>query len=68
MFNKPLQQKYGRQRKLNYRYISIPSVFSLAKKVELIAKTPELWSHQGSVMAEYSVWGQSRGVRYKGNI
>ena len=43
MFNKPLQQKYGRQRKLNYRYTSIPSVFSLAKKVELIAKTPELW-------------------------
>ena len=25
MFNKPLQQKYGRQRKLNYRYTSIPS-------------------------------------------
>ena len=26
MFNKPLQQKYGRQRKLNYRYTSIPSI------------------------------------------
>ena len=38
MFNKPLQQKYGRPRKLNYRYTSIPSVFSLAKKVELILK------------------------------
>ena len=28
MFNKPLDQKYGRQRKLNYRYTSISSVFS----------------------------------------
>ena len=46
LFNK----KYGRQRKLNYRYTSIPSVFSLAKKVELIAKTPELWSRHRSVM------------------
>ena len=38
MFNKPLQQKYGRQRKLNYT--SIPS-----EKLELIAKTPELPGH-----------------------
>ena len=38
MFNKPLQQKYGRQRKLNYRYTSIPSVFSLAKKLNLLLK------------------------------
>ena len=38
MSNKPLQQKYGRQRKLNYRYTSIPSVFSLAKKLNLLLK------------------------------
>ena len=50
MFNKPLQQKYGRQRKLNYRYTSIPSVVQLGEKVELIAKTPELWSRHRSVM------------------
>ena len=38
MFNKPRQQKYGRQRKLNYT--SIPSAFSLAKnKVEFMSKT-----------------------------
>ena len=36
MFNKPLQQKYGRQRKLNYT--SIPSAFSLAKKLYLLLK------------------------------
>ena len=46
MFNKPLQQKYGRPRKLNYRYTSI----QLGEKVELIAKTPELWSRHRSVM------------------
>ena len=56
MFNKPLQQKYGRQRKLNYRYTSIPSVVQLGEKVELIAKTPE------RSCVEYSVWRQSRGV------
>ena len=51
MFNKPLQQKFGHQHKLNYWYTSIPSVFSLiGKKVELIAKTPELWSRHGSVI------------------
>ena len=44
MFNKPLQRKYGRPRKLNYRYIQ------LGEKVELIAKTPELWSRHRSVM------------------
>ena len=39
MFNKPLQQKYGRQRKLNYWYTSIPSIsIQLGEKVELIAK------------------------------
>ena len=38
MFNKPLQQKYGRQRKLNYRYTSIPSAFSFAKKLNLLLK------------------------------
>ena len=36
MFNKPLQQKYGRQRKLNYT--SIPSAFSLAKNLNLLLK------------------------------
>ena len=36
MFNKPVQQKYGRQRKLNYT--SIPSAFSLAKKLNLLLK------------------------------
>ena len=58
MFNKPLQQKYGRPRKLNFRYTSI----QLGEKVELIAKTPELWSRHRSVMCEYSVWGQSLDV------
>ena len=38
MFNKPLQQNYGRQRKLNYRYTSIPSVINLAKKLNLLLK------------------------------
>ena len=38
MFNNPLQQKYGRQRRLSYRYTSIPSVFSLAKKMNLLLK------------------------------
>ena len=40
MFNKPRQQKYGRQRKLNYT--SIPSAFSFSWrkiKVELMSKT-----------------------------
>ena len=39
MFNKPLQQKYGLQRKLNYWYTSMPSVFSLAKKLNLLLNT-----------------------------
>ena len=38
MFSKPLEQKYRRQRKLNYWYTSIPSVFSLAKKLNLLLK------------------------------
>ena len=50
MFNKPLQQKYGRQLKtqlpVQQYFISI----QLGEKVELFAKTLELWSHQGSVM------------------
>ena len=33
MFNKRLEQKYGRQHKLNYRYTSMPLVFNLAKKL-----------------------------------
>ena len=36
MFNKPLQQKYERQRKLNYT--SIPSAYSLAKNLNLLLK------------------------------
>ena len=37
MFNKPLQRKkYGRQHKLNYT--SIPSAFSLTKKLNLLLK------------------------------
>ena len=37
MFNKPLQgKKYGRQHKLNYT--SIPSAFSLTKKLNLVLK------------------------------
>ena len=39
MFNQPRQQKYGRQRKLNYWYTSIPSIsIQPGEKVELIAK------------------------------
>ena len=73
MFNKPLQQKYGSQRKLNYRYTSFPSVFSLAKKHRNCGHVT------GRSCVEYSVWRQSRGVvwgqlllfltfSYKGNI
>ena len=36
MFNRPLQQNYGRQHKLNYT--SIPSAFSLAKNLNLLLK------------------------------
>ena len=39
MFNKPLQQKYGLQRKLSYWYTSMPSVCSLAKKLNLLLNT-----------------------------
>ena len=49
MFNKRFQQQYGRQRKLNYQYTSIHQ-YSAWQKVELIAKTPELWSRHGSVI------------------
>ena len=79
MFNKPLQQQYGRQRKpetrkglfnplyeflrkLNYRYTSIPSVFSLAKKLNLLLKhRTVVTSRFGHVLSD-SVSGQSRGV------
>ena len=50
MFNKPFQQKYGRQRKFNYRYNKYVVSIQLGEKVELIAKTLELWSRHGSVM------------------
>ena len=36
MFNKPLNVRYGRQDKLNYN--SVPSAFSLAKKVNLLLR------------------------------
>ena len=62
MFNKPLQQKYGRQRKLNYRYTSIPSVFSLAKQLNLLLKHWYCGHVTGWSCVEYSVWGQSRAV------
>ena len=39
MVNKPLQKKKGYQRKLNYWYTSIPSVFSLIKKLNLLLNT-----------------------------
>ena len=50
MFNKPLQQKYGRPRKLNLPVHQYAISIQLGEKVELIAKTSELWSRQGSVM------------------
>ena len=62
MFNKPLQQKYGRPRKLNYRYTSMPSVFSLAKKLNLLLKHRNCGHVKARSCVEYSVWGQSRGV------
>ena len=63
MFNiKPLQQKYGRQRELNYRYTSIPSVFSLAIKLNLLLKDRNCGNVTGRSCVEYSVWGQLRGV------
>ena len=79
MFNKPLQQKYGRQRKLNYRYTSIPSAFSFAKKLNLLLKHRNCGHVTGRSGVEYSVSGQSCGVvwgqlllfltfSYKGNI
>ena len=56
------QQKYGRQRKLNYRYTSIKSVFSLAKRLNLLLKHRNCGHVTGRSCLEYSVWGQSRGV------
>ena len=56
------QQKYGRQRKLNYRYTSIPSVFSLAKQLNLLLKHWYCGHVTGWSCVEYSVWGQSRAV------
>ena len=48
MFNKPFQNvKYGRQRKLNYTRYFI--TIQLGEKVQLIVKTPELWSRHESV-------------------
>ena len=55
MFNKPLQQKYGRQRKLNYWYTRIPSVFSLAKKFNLLLKHWNCGQVTGRSCVEHSV-------------
>ena len=60
--NKPLQQKYGRQRKLNYRYTSIPSAFSFAKKLNLLLKHRNCGHVTGRSGVEYSVSGQSCAV------
>ena len=49
MCNKPLQQKYGRQR-ISITGTPVFHQYSAWQKGELIAKTPELWSHHGSVM------------------
>ena len=52
-----LQQKYGRQRKLNYT--SFTSAFSLAKKLNLISlKHRNCDQVTGWSCVEYSVWGQ----------
>ena len=59
---KPLQQKYEHPRKLNYRYTSIPSVLSSAKKLNLLLKHRNCGHVTDWSCVEYSVWGQSRGV------
>ena len=50
MFNPPLQQKYGRQHKLSYQSTPVFHQYSAWRKVELITKTPALWSRHRSVM------------------
>ena len=56
MFNEPLQQKYGRQCKLNYWYTSIPSIsIQLGEKVELIAKYRNCGHVRGWSYVEHSV-------------
>ena len=61
MFNKLLQQKLRRQRKLSYWYISMPSVFSLTKKLNLLLNTGtvvmSLVGH--SVCDNYVVWSKA---------
>ena len=64
MFNKPLQQKYGRQRKLSYT--SIPSAFSLAKDLNLLLKhrNCRVTSQVGNVLSiqfgdNYVVWSEA---------
>ena len=64
MFNKPLQQKYGRQRKLNYT--SIPSAFSLAKNLNLFLKhrNCRVTSQVGNLLSihfgdNYVVWTEA---------
>ena len=55
MFNKPLQQKYGCQRKLNYWYTRMPSVFSLAKTLNLLLKHQNCGHVTGRSCVEHSV-------------
>ena len=62
MFNKPLQQKYGRQR----NYTSIPSAFSLAKDLNLLLKhrNCRVTSQVGNVLSiqfgdNYVVWSEA---------
>ena len=64
MFNKPLQQKYGRQRKLNYT--SIPSAFSLAQNMNFLLKhrNCRVTSRVGNVLSiqfgdNYVVWSEA---------
>ena len=64
LFTKPLQQKYGHQRKLNYT--SIPSAFSLETKLNLLLKhwNCRLTSWVGHVLSiqfedNYMVWSEA---------
>ena len=55
MFNKPLQQKLGRQSKLSYWYISNSISIQLDEKVELIAKQRNCGHVTGRSCVEHSV-------------
>ena len=64
MFNKPPQQKNGRQRKLNYT--SIPSAFGLARNLNLLLKhrNCRVTSQVGNVLSiqfgdNYVMWSEA---------